>query len=222
MSQPQGDTYSPRTLQELRDAGRSRSELPVSMNANRESQKKSVTPQAPTIDSKLIAACQTTTKATTTTPNPNTVSVKSQALADADLGKQINSKYDQLNQLWVKAEDNLRQFQAPYTVEYRYQSYVDHEVAEHVANNLKTHDCLGWTRIGTQWRICIASYTDSPFGDDEYGPCIDWKPITESAIWYRQSMTTHFPKLRDKVIEAAKNTLQEIEDAISELSSMLD
>lgn len=159
-----------------------------------------------------------------TTSNPLDSSLISQIQlspsAESDLGKQISTKYDQLNQLWSSAEESLRQFLVPYEVEYCYQSYVDTSEVQHVANNLKTKECIGWARVGTQWRICVAAYLDYHSGEDS-GPYIDWKPITESAIWYRQHMVKHFPKLKEKVIEAAKKNLRQLEEAIAELGSML-
>jgi hypothetical protein len=125
----------------------------------------------------------------------------------------LKGRYDQIEALWNKAEEDLKRFRVPHAVEHRYAS--EHE------GNYPIYYSLLWVKHGKAWRICHEQCN----GYNEVGMAefdeIDRKPITECPLDLRVSMISEFENLRRKVIEAAENTVPTLDEAISSFRKIL-
>ena len=131
------------------------------------------------------------------------------------LVKEVGGRYDTLNKLWTQAEDSLRKFLVPHRVEHCFRSYIDDENHNHQQYGIHTCECLTWAKNGNSWRLCYEIYTDD---DPDRGYV---KPITECSVDIRQNLVKHFAELREKVIEAARKNVSNLEKAIADFASLL-
>src|SRR5262245_7253879 len=92
--------------------------------------------------------------------------------------EELFARYDQLNALWLKAEEQIAKYHIPHAVEYIY-APDDHP-------NDPTDSCLGVVKIKGQWRICHGYYRPA------YEPfAYEWTPITECAAAIRVQVVKH-------------------------------
>lgn len=131
------------------------------------------------------------------------------------LKSDLASRYDKLNELWRKAEDQLRQFMVPSEVVHVYETYVDHEDPDALQHNLATYNALGWVRCKGAWRLCHG------VAEDKYSGEFYWVPITDCAIDRRKSVVQHFAKLRAQVVAAAAEAVPQLDDAIAQLADAI-
>jgi hypothetical protein len=138
-----------------------------------------------------------------------TLSQRAQTARDALLGR-----YDQLNSLWLQAEEQLTRFHIPRPVYFAYRTY-ERDVGDpsHLIN-----DCLGIQRIKGKWRICHA--VDCHPNVDEYNP--EWTPIAECSVETRAEAAKYLPQLRERIVETAENFIPVVEKAIAELKKALN
>lgn len=120
-------------------------------------------------------------------------------------------RYDQLNALWEKAEEQITKFHIPRPVCYEYEALCAFQYGEEEPYE---GCCLGVQKVKGKWRICHGTYYYcAPPGDDEP----DWKPIIECSAEVRASAVEHLEGLREKVVESAEKFVPVVEEAIEKL-----
>jgi hypothetical protein len=124
----------------------------------------------------------------------------------------LTGRYDELEQLWEKAEKDLKRFRVPHDIRHRYLTKYLGEDPEGPAFQFY----LGFVKYGKGWRICHGCY----FDEDRDGD-IDWKPVIESTVDVRLETIPHFEELRKKVIEAAEKCVPKLDKAIAEFRTVL-
>jgi hypothetical protein len=124
-------------------------------------------------------------------------------------------RYDQLNALWLRAEEELTKFHIPRPVSYPYLKY-----EEDYQNPLsEVNHCLGVQRIKGKWRVCHAF--DYPYrGYPEFEPT--WTPITDCSVEIRVQAAKHIPQLREAVVKSAEGFIPKVDEAIKELRNALN
>ena len=125
----------------------------------------------------------------------------------------LKGRYDEIEALWNKAEEDLKRFRIPHAVEHCYFSDYDH--------SYPIHHALWWTRYGKEWRICHEQRTAYSEVDDKHPDECDCKPITECSLNLRLAMISEFENLRRKVIEAAEKAVPTLDEAISNFRTIL-
>ncbi|MBI3468597.1 MAG: hypothetical protein HY000_36810 [Planctomycetes bacterium] len=126
--------------------------------------------------------------------------------------KVLFDRYDQINALWLKAEEQIVQFHIPRPVCYGYHTECEftpcgeQPVVEH---------CLGVQKVKGKWRICYGTYPYNWPADP------DWKPITECSAEVRTAAAKHLPNLRQAVVECAEKFIAVADDAIEELEQFV-
>lgn len=132
------------------------------------------------------------------------------APSDLEVRKQravvaLHEQFDRLSALWTEKENELVAMHVPMPVSYVYKKDVD----EQGSPDLHYH--IGLARWRGQWRLLHAVET-APSGE------ADIKPIVEASLDYRLEAAEHFDKLREKVIEAAEESVAKVQNAIVALS----
>ena len=122
-------------------------------------------------------------------------------------------RYDQLNALWLEAEEQLRKFHIPHGICHVYEYYEPDPDRSGPDANL----CLGLQKVKGEWRICHGCYRDDfpPFEVE------DWTPITECSAEIRVRAAQNLPGLREAVVESAEDFIPKVDDAITSLSEEL-
>ena len=118
-------------------------------------------------------------------------------------------QYDELNALWLQAEEQLTQFHIPRPVFYPYAHY-------HAPDNppdALTSKYLALEKVKGKWRICAGLYDE--WCDRDYG-CT---PITECSAHIRVEAAKHLDKLRAKVVESAEDFIPKVDEAIKKLAA---
>ncbi len=136
-----------------------------------------------------------------------------QIVREQQLIKSLTDRYDEIESLWTNAEEDLKQFRIPRSVEHCYESDYDHGIPMHFS--------LSWTRYGKSWRICHEQRTSYSEVDEGRQDEVEWKPIIECPLDLRLHMIREFEKLRTKVIDAAQKAVPELDDAISQFRHIL-
>jgi hypothetical protein len=127
--------------------------------------------------------------------------------------KSLKGRYDEIEALWNKAEEDLKRFRIPHGVQHCY--FSDYE------SGWPEHHALWWMRYGKAWRIVHEIRTGySEFDDKRQDEC-EWKPITECPLDLRLAMISEFENLRQKVIEAAEQAVPTLDEAISRFRTIL-
>jgi hypothetical protein len=126
--------------------------------------------------------------------------------------KDLFSRYDQLNALWTKAEEDLTRVHIPRPVEFIYGHY---PADEHRTNESQVYECLGLQKVKSSWRICHGSYCDAQSGPET------WTPIVECSAQIRVEGAKHLPGLRKKAVESAEQFVPKVDEAINALTEAL-
>lgn len=117
-------------------------------------------------------------------------------------------RYDQLNALWQKAEEQLRKNHIPRAVHY------DIPIADPNPDDNEWHESLSLQKIQGEWRICHGGCWD-------YAPeDLEWRPIVECSVEIRVEAVRHLPGLRQAAVESAETFIPEVESAIQQLSEL--
>jgi hypothetical protein len=128
--------------------------------------------------------------------------------------KALKERYDEIEALWNEAEEDLKRFRSPFAVEHCYDSDYDH--------GNPTHYSLWWTRYGKGWRIVFEErIAHSELGSGYPDESREWKPVIECPLELRLHLIDKFPRLREKVIEAAESAVPGLEEAISSFRKIL-
>ncbi len=121
--------------------------------------------------------------------------------------EELFNRYDALNALWLKAEEEITKLHIPHGVSYVYNDDL---------NGCYPSDCLGVMKIKGKWRICHGSYLPSCEPEPD-----DWTPIVECSAVIRVEVVKHLPRLRQAVIEAAEKFIPRVDKAIKNLEKVL-
>ena len=128
--------------------------------------------------------------------------------------KALTARYDEIEALWNRAEEDLKRFRVPYAVVHCYSS--DYETG-----GPPLHYSLSFRRYGKGWRICYEiakAYSElNPGAQDEW----DCTPIIECPLDRRLAMIPVFKALRKMVVEAAEQAVPTLDEAISDFRNLL-
>ena len=133
---------------------------------------------------------------------------------DRKVRQTLYPRYDELNALWLLAEEELTRFHIPRPVEVKYREYLD----DPYDDNTVTYQCLGIQKVKGKWRICHATYP--AYSDAEL--CGGWTPITECSVETRLQAASHLPELREAVVKSAEDFVPKVDEAIDELKNALN
>jgi hypothetical protein len=130
---------------------------------------------------------------------------------------QLNERYKELAALWESAEERLQRFRIAKDVAVHLNTvkeYLDPDGIEPTGEQYDHY--LGFARCASGWRICYGtSYSRDPAGE------IDWKPVAECRLETRLEAIQHLDKLREKVIQAADETVPQLDEALAKLRNTL-
>ena len=118
------------------------------------------------------------------------------------------NRYDQLNALWLQAEEQLTQLHIPCSVYYPYDK-------NHEPDGATIYKCLGLQKVKGKWRICHGIY------EEWCQPEPYWTPITECSAESRVEATKHLDGLRKAVVESAERFIPKVDEAINALAETL-
>jgi hypothetical protein len=125
-----------------------------------------------------------------------------------DVRETLFARYDELNALWLEAEEQLTKLHIPQPVCY---SYAKYDEDWRSPNEGWIEECLGLQKVKGKWRICHAAYR--PWCEPE----ADWTPIIECSAQTRVEAARHLAGLRQAVVESAENFVPKVDDAIESL-----
>ena len=121
-------------------------------------------------------------------------------------------RYDQLNSLWMRAQEELTKLHIPRPVSYSYRSYKE----DYYDPSTQVDFCLGIQKIKGKWGICHA--IDHPC-DGDYDP--EWTPIAECSVEVRVQAAKYVPQLKEAVVKSAETFIATVDEAIGELNNAL-
>jgi len=127
--------------------------------------------------------------------------------------KVLFSRYDQLNDLWLRAEKELAKFHIPRAAEFCYQCYDDHGFEGELLR-----EYLGVRKIKGKWRICLGSFRRETA--DETSD--QWTPITDCSAETRVWAVEYLPQLWEAVVKSAESFIPEVDEAIDKLRKALN
>jgi hypothetical protein len=125
--------------------------------------------------------------------------------------KTLFSRYDQLNALWLQAEEQLTQLHIPRPVSHKYAEYQDWDQP----NGAITSKYLGLQKVKGKWRICHG------ICEEWCQPEPYWTPIIECSAESRVEATKHLDGLRKAVVESAERFIPKVDEAINALAETL-
>lgn len=121
-------------------------------------------------------------------------------------------RYDALNALWLKVEEQLTATHIPRPVVRAYSHALDPNGS---SDSDEIHDCLGLQKIRGKWRICYSLFYDTnPIYED-------WKPITECSAHIRVEAAKHVEVFRKAIVDSAESFIPHVDDAIDRLATFL-
>lgn len=127
--------------------------------------------------------------------------------------KALFNRYDQLNALWERAEEELTRLHIPHPIEFVYRHYEDDW---RDPSGAQIAQCLGIQKIKGKWRICHGTYVMP----HEPGPD-DWTPITDCSGDVRIEAARHLLALKQAIVEAAERFIPRADAAIAALAESL-
>lgn len=127
--------------------------------------------------------------------------------------KELFCRYDELNTLWLKAEEELRKLHIPRDVERVYRSYEpDPDWPGH-----RDYLHLGLRKDKGKWRICHGASSDV-----HPEMSIIWTLITECSAEIRVNAAQYLPGLREAVVKSAEDFIPQVDAAIGAMKKALD
>jgi hypothetical protein len=132
---------------------------------------------------------------------------------DDALPMALRRRYDEIETLWEEAEEDLKRFRIPHTVEYLYST----DDRGHPVY----HFFLGFLKYGKQWRICHGFCQDHGFPAGDLPEERNWTPLIECPLDLRLRMMDEFENLHKKVIEVAEKLVPELDERISSFRRIL-
>ncbi len=127
--------------------------------------------------------------------------------------KELFARYDQLNALWLKAEERLTRLHIPRPVQFIYASRSHHD-PDFLPGDPECA-CLGLQKVKGKWRICYGEYYSCS------QPDADWQPITECSAEVRVEAAKHLPGLEKAIVESAEKFIPKVDTAIKQLADAL-
>ena len=129
-------------------------------------------------------------------------------------------RYDQLNSLWKKAEEQVKRFMVSSEVKHIYRTDVDYSDPRSVEEDMAQYHCIAWAKAKGSYRLCYG-YFDDRWAMHEPDASYDFTPILDASLEIRKACVPFFSDLRTKVVEAAKESIPELDDSIAQLSQAL-
>lgn len=130
--------------------------------------------------------------------------------------KELFVRYDKLNALWTKAEEQITKFHIPRPVQFTYRSYPLDEFQD--PNGPQVCHCLGLQKLKGKWRICLGTFVESSQCPEEEP---SWTQVLECSAEERIDAAKHIPKFRQKVVESAEKFIPKVDEAIAAISEAL-
>lgn len=124
--------------------------------------------------------------------------------------KTLFGRYDQLNALWLRAEEELTRLHIPRSVEFCYQTYTNEDGSY-------DEEYLGVQKNKGTWKICHGCSDGSPVE-----VCSGWTPITDCSAETRVRAAKYLPQFREAVVNSAETFIPKVDEAISQLRSALN
>ncbi|HYV38454.1 MAG TPA: hypothetical protein VE988_22410 [Gemmataceae bacterium] len=125
--------------------------------------------------------------------------------------KELFARYDGVNILWRRAEEQLTKHHIPRAVYYELPDDPDAE-----PDPMAGIQCLAVEKVNGKWRITYGCY---PYGEPALG---DWKPIVECCAETRVEAAKHFTGLRLAVIKSAEDFIAEVDAASRQLAEAIE
>ena len=123
---------------------------------------------------------------------------------------QLFERYDQLNALWINAEEVIGRFHIPQAVWYEYRTDLQN------SGGIEMGYCLGVVKLNGKWRICHRTYCHlSAKGSDA-------TPITECSAEILVKTAEHLPELLDQVVASAEQFIPRVDEAIETVQGFID
>ena len=171
---------------------------------------------------KTASVTKTSSSGPVTKSKPEAVAQAGDSAVDQSqkaLKAAISQRYDKLNALWKKAEDDLREYLVPVEVihEYKRSSHPDENLSRQYG--FEVAYCLAWTKTKTGWHLCHGYLDESWNGGDDVE--YSFTPILDSSIDRRNECVPVFKDLKNKVIEQAKQLVPKLDDNIASLAEAL-
>ena len=136
--------------------------------------------------------------------------------AESRVAAELSEQYRQLAALWGNAEERLLKFRIPIDVRVPCGTWDD--LLDQQGNSTpKVRSFLGFVKYGRGWRICWCQNHDHHPEHDW-----DWKPVVDCPVDVRREMFPHIDKLREAVVNAAKNSIPKLEKDIATFRKMLE
>jgi hypothetical protein len=125
--------------------------------------------------------------------------------------RDLFDRYDQLNALWLKAEEQLKQNHIPRM------SYYDfpESPADLDSNGNRWTQSIALWKVKGEWRICYGTHPDFDPG------MLEWKPIVECSAEVRVEAVKHLRGLQKAAIDSAETFIPEVDSAIKQLSEAI-
>jgi hypothetical protein len=125
-------------------------------------------------------------------------------------------RYDAINDLWRRAEEQLTKYHIPRPVFYEFPDDPDPE--EDLEPGIPGIQCLALAKFNGKWRILFGCYPDAEDRRELGG----WKPIVDCSAQERVEAAKHFPGFRLAVIESAEEFISEVDGAKQTLAEALE
>ncbi len=124
----------------------------------------------------------------------------------------LYGRYDQLNALWLQAEEELAKLHIPRPVKYSYHC-TDYD------NGGYDGQYLAIQKIKGSWKICHGSFRGHQC--EEVEEFSGWTPITDCSVETRVEAANHLAKLQKAIVKSAEDFILEVDEAIDELKKAL-
>lgn len=130
----------------------------------------------------------------------------------------LAGRYDQLDALWKRAEDDLKRFRLHSLVQTGHFKSFPLFQDDLEGKGPHEYHFLGFLRCGKGWRICYGVSRDAPNGvEDE--TC--WTPIGDCSVDVRIEAIPVFEELRKKVVETAEQSVPKLDTALETFRRIL-
>lgn len=121
--------------------------------------------------------------------------------------KSLHDRYDELNDLWLRAEEQLAKYHIPIEVDCVYRSW---DVEGTPWSQGKS---LGMRKLGnSKWRICFAHWHEGYPEED-----LSWIPIVDCPVEIRVEAAEHLNDLREAIVKSSEQFIPKVDAAIAAL-----